>query len=158
MLISSVYYELILLGLLWTFVTPEPWAVVFSMARRLREGGILRKMLGSERGVVEEWLSEFKTLPETRIPSYAGSLHLKKTLVPALYRVIQDPNNELLEPVCHQLFELYRSTEDRLRRFTLQFLPELVWVYLRVTASRDRQSNGCIEALLLGMYNLVLAA
>ncbi|CAL8240925.1 unnamed protein product [Merluccius merluccius] len=111
-------------------------------------------MLGSERGVVEEWLSEFKTLPETRIPSYAGSLHLKKPLVPALYRVIQDPNNELLEPVCHQLFELYRSSEDRLRRFTLQFLPELVWVYLRVTASRDRQSNGCIEALLLGMYNL----
>uniref|UniRef100_G3NSC4 Family with sequence similarity 126 member B n=1 Tax=Gasterosteus aculeatus aculeatus TaxID=481459 RepID=G3NSC4_GASAC len=60
----------------------------------------------------------------------------------------------LLEPVCHQLFELYRSSEDRLRRFTLQFLPELVWVYLRVTASRDRQSNGCIEALLLGIYNL----
>ncbi|KAM8857666.1 hyccin 2 isoform 1-T1 [Synchiropus picturatus] len=112
------------------------------------------KMLGSERGVVEEWLSEFKSLPETHIHSYAGSLHLKKSLVPALYRVIQDPNNELLEPVCHQLFELYRSSEDRLRRFTLQFLPELVWVYLRVTASRDRQSNGCIEALLLGIYNL----
>ncbi|XP_068428098.1 hyccin 2-like isoform X2 [Clinocottus analis] len=111
-------------------------------------------MLSSERGVVEEWLSEFKSLPETRIPSYAGSLHLKKSLVPALYRVIQDPNNELLEPVCHQLFELYRSSEERLRRFTLQFLPELVWVYLRVTASRDRQSNGCIEALLLGIYNL----
>ncbi|KAM9347246.1 hyccin 2 [Symphorus nematophorus] len=111
-------------------------------------------MLGSERGVVEEWLSEFKSLPETHIPNYAGSLHLKKSLVPALYRVIQDPNNELLEPVCHQLFELYRSSEDRLRRFTLQFLPELVWVYLRITASRDRQSNGCIEALLLGIYNL----
>uniref|UniRef100_A0A3P8Q5W2 Family with sequence similarity 126 member B n=1 Tax=Astatotilapia calliptera TaxID=8154 RepID=A0A3P8Q5W2_ASTCA len=95
-----------------------------------------------------------KSLPETHIPSYAGSLHLKKSLVPALYRVIQDPNNELLEPVCHQLFELYRSSEDRLRRFTLQFLPELVWVYLRITASRDRQSNGCIEALLLGIYNL----
>ncbi|XP_056883690.1 hyccin 2-like isoform X1 [Takifugu flavidus] len=111
-------------------------------------------MLGSERGVVEEWLSEFKSLPETHIPSYAGSLHLKKSLVSALYRVIQDPNNELLEPVCHQLFELYRSSENRLRRFTLQFLPELVWVYLRITASRDRQSNGCIEALLLGIYNL----
>ncbi|XP_013872186.1 protein FAM126B isoform X2 [Austrofundulus limnaeus] len=111
-------------------------------------------MLGSERGVVEEWLSEFKSLPETHIPSYAGSLQLKKSLVPALYRVIQDPGNELLEPVCHQLFELYRSSEDRLRRFTLQFLPELMWVYLRLTASRDRQSNGCIEALLLGIYNL----
>lgn len=65
------------------------------------------------------------------------------------------PPIQLMEPVCHQLFELYRSSEDRLRRFTLQFLPELVWVYLRITASRDRQSNGCIEALLLGIYNLV---
>ncbi|XP_030641559.1 protein FAM126B isoform X2 [Chanos chanos] len=111
-------------------------------------------MLGSDQGVVEEWLSEFKTLPENQLSSYAGSLQQKKTLVPALYRVIQDPGNELLEPVCHQLFELYRSSEDRLRRFTLQFLPELVWVYLRLTASRDRQSNGCIEALLLGIYNL----
>uniref|UniRef100_A0A8C7ED15 F126B protein n=1 Tax=Nothoprocta perdicaria TaxID=30464 RepID=A0A8C7ED15_NOTPE len=114
-------------------------------------------MLGSERGVVEEWLSEFKALPETQISSYAATLHRKKTLVPALYKVIQDPNNELLEPVCHQLFELYRSSEVRLKRFTLQFLPELIWVYLRVTASRDRQSNGCIEALLLGIYNLEIA-
>ncbi|XP_053925886.1 hyccin 2 isoform X3 [Cuculus canorus] len=114
-------------------------------------------MLGSERGVVEEWLSEFKALPETQISSYAATLHRKKTLVPSLYKVIQDPNNELLEPVCHQLFELYRSSEVRLKRFTLQFLPELIWVYLHLTASRDRQSNGCIEALLLGIYNLEIA-
>uniref|UniRef100_A0A3B4CEI3 Family with sequence similarity 126 member B n=1 Tax=Pygocentrus nattereri TaxID=42514 RepID=A0A3B4CEI3_PYGNA len=85
---------------------------------------------------------------------YASTLYQKKNLVPALYRVIQDPNSELLEPVCHQLFELYRNSDDRLRRFTLQFLPELVWMYLRLTASRNRQSNGCIEALLLGIYNL----
>uniref|UniRef100_A0A8B9HGR7 Protein FAM126B-like n=1 Tax=Astyanax mexicanus TaxID=7994 RepID=A0A8B9HGR7_ASTMX len=111
-------------------------------------------MLGEGRGVVEEWLSEFKTLPESQFSSYASTLHQKKNLVPALYRVIQDPNSELLEPVCHQLFELYRNSEDRLRRFTLQFLPELVWMYLRLTASRNRQSNGCIEALLLGIYNL----
>ncbi|XP_053135401.1 hyccin 2 isoform X1 [Hemicordylus capensis] len=115
------------------------------------------KMLGSERSVVEEWLSEFKALPETQISNYATTLHQKKTLVPALYKVIQDPNNEFLEPVCHQLFELYRSSEVRLKRFTLQFLPELVWVYLRLTASKDRQSNGCIEALLLGIYNLEIA-
>lgn len=37
----------------------------------------------------------FQSLPETRIPSYADNLHLKKSLVPALYRVIQDPNNEV---------------------------------------------------------------
>ncbi|KAM6463251.1 hyccin 2 isoform 1-T2 [Liasis olivaceus] len=115
------------------------------------------KMLGSERGVVEEWLSEFKALPEMQISNYAATLHRKKILVPALYKVIQDPNNEFLEPVCHQLFELYRSSEVRLKRFTLQFLPELIWVYLRLTVSKDRQSNGCIEALLLGIYNLEIA-
>lgn len=114
-------------------------------------------MLGSERSVVEEWLSEFKALPDTQITNYAATLHRKKSLVPALYKVIQDSNNELLEPVCHQLFELYRSSEVRLKRFTLQFLPELMWVYLRLTVSRDRQSNGCIEALLLGIYNLEIA-
>ncbi|XP_053352529.1 hyccin 2-like isoform X1 [Clarias gariepinus] len=108
----------------------------------------------AEGKVVEEWLSEFKTLPESQFSSYASSLYRKKNLVPALYRIIQDPNSELLEPVCNQLFELYRNTDERLRRFTLQFLPELVWVYLRFTASRERQINGCIEALLLGIYNL----
>ncbi|KAE8580344.1 hypothetical protein XENTR_v10024397 [Xenopus tropicalis] len=114
-------------------------------------------MLGSERGVVEEWLSEYKVLPETQLPAYAATLHRKKTLVSSLYKVIQDPNNELLEPICHQLFELYRSSEVRFKRFTMQFLPELICVYLRLTASRDRQSNGCIEALLLGIYNLEIA-
>ncbi|KAM3917367.1 hyccin 2 isoform 1-T1 [Leptodactylus fuscus] len=114
-------------------------------------------MLGSERGVVEEWLSEYKVLPETQLSAYAATLHRKKSLVSALYKVIQDPNNELLEPICHQLFELYRSSEVRLKRFTMQFLPELISIYLRLTASRDRQSNGCIEALLLGIYNLEIA-
>ncbi|ROI16237.1 Protein FAM126B [Anabarilius grahami] len=112
-------------------------------------------MLCSERGVVEEWLSEFKTLPDEQIRSYSGSLRLKKALVPALYAVIREqPCSELLAPVCHQLFELYRSSEEGLRRFTLQFLPELIWVYLRHSASRERYRNGCVEALLLGIYNL----
>ncbi|XP_027027227.1 protein FAM126B isoform X3 [Tachysurus fulvidraco] len=112
-------------------------------------------MLCLERGVVEEWLSEFKTIPDDLIPGYTCCLRLKKGLVPALYAVIQEqPSSELLAPVCHQLFELYRSTEVGLRRFTLQFLPELIWVYLHHTASRERHRNGCVEALLLGIYNL----
>uniref|UniRef100_A0A663MWZ3 Uncharacterized protein n=1 Tax=Athene cunicularia TaxID=194338 RepID=A0A663MWZ3_ATHCN len=51
-------------------------------------------MLGSERSVMEELLSEFKALPEAQISSYATTLHRKKPLVPTLYKVIQDPNNE----------------------------------------------------------------
>uniref|UniRef100_A0A2I2ZDU5 Hyccin PI4KA lipid kinase complex subunit 2 n=1 Tax=Gorilla gorilla gorilla TaxID=9595 RepID=A0A2I2ZDU5_GORGO len=55
-------------------------------------------MLGTDRCVVEEWLSEFKALPDTQITSYAATLHRKKTLVPALYKVIQDSNNEIQPP------------------------------------------------------------
>ncbi|XP_014104116.1 PREDICTED: hyccin isoform X3 [Pseudopodoces humilis] len=111
-------------------------------------------MLAVDTGVVEEWLSEFKTLPETSISSYATSLKDKTALISSLYRVIQEPQSELLEPVCHQLFEFYRSGDEELLRFTLQFLPELMWCYLAVSVSRDLQSSGCIEALLLGVYNL----
>ncbi|XP_059364940.1 hyccin [Carassius carassius] len=111
-------------------------------------------MLAMDHGVVEEWLSEFKTLPETAVSSYAVSLKDKGSLVPALYKVIRENYSNLLEPVCHQLFEFYRSGEPRLQRFTLQFLPELVWSYLSVTAARDPHCSGCIEALLLGIYNL----
>ncbi|XP_033856541.2 hyccin isoform X2 [Acipenser ruthenus] len=111
-------------------------------------------MLDMDQGVVEEWLSEFKTLPETAIPSYAAGLKDKASLVSALYRVIQEPQSELLEPVCHQLFEFYRSGDVSLQRFTLQFLPEFIWSYLSICTSRDLHSTGCREALLLGIYNL----
>ncbi|KAL0596134.1 Protein FAM126B [Plecturocebus cupreus] len=113
-------------------------------------------MLGSDRCVVEGWLSEFKALPDTQITSYAATLHRKKHLYELsikLFKIqimrysLQDEFEEvqLLEPVCHQLFELYRSSEARLKRFTLQFLQELI------------QINGCIKALLLGIYNLEIA-
>ncbi|XP_043824197.1 hyccin isoform X1 [Dromiciops gliroides] len=111
-------------------------------------------MLTTEKGVVEEWLSEFKTLPETSLSEYARNLKDKSTLVSSLYKVIQEPQSELLEPVCHQLFEFYRSKEKKLLHFTLQFLPELMWCYLTMSATRKRHSTGCVEALLLGVYNL----
>ncbi len=39
---------------------PSLCVFCFSSVLQAAEGGSLRKMLGSERGVVEEWLSEFK--------------------------------------------------------------------------------------------------
>ncbi|XP_056877599.1 hyccin isoform X1 [Takifugu flavidus] len=111
-------------------------------------------MLAMDQGVVEEWLSEFKTLPDSAISSYAASLKDKAALVPALYKVIRENYSDLLEPVCHQLFEFYRSSQPQLQRFVLQFLPELLWSLLSVSAARDPHTSGCIEALLLGIYNL----
>ncbi|XP_034016317.1 hyccin isoform X1 [Thalassophryne amazonica] len=111
-------------------------------------------MLAMDQGVVEEWLSEFKTLPDNVVSTYAASLKDKSALIPALYKVIRENYSDLLEPVCHQLFEFYRSGEPQLQRFTLQFLPELLWSLLSVSAGRDPHTSGCIEALLLGIYNL----
>nr|XP_020462604.1 hyccin isoform X2 [Monopterus albus] len=111
-------------------------------------------MLAMDQGVVEEWLSEFKTLPDSAVSNYAASLKDKGALVPALYKVIRENYSDLLEPVCHQLFEFYRSGEPQLQRFTLQFLPELLWSLLSISAARDPHTSGCIEALLLGIYNL----
>ncbi|XP_033831407.1 hyccin isoform X1 [Periophthalmus magnuspinnatus] len=111
-------------------------------------------MLAMDQGVVEEWLSEYKTLPDSAVSSYAASLKDKGALIPALYKVIRENYSDLLEPVCHQLFEFYRSGEPQLQRFTLQFLPELLWSLLSVSAARDPHTSGCIEALLLGIYNL----
>ncbi|RXM97143.1 Hyccin [Acipenser ruthenus] len=104
--------------------------------------------------VAREKEQQEQTLPETAIPSYAAGLKDKASLVSALYRVIQEPQSELLEPVCHQLFEFYRSGDVSLQRFTLQFLPEFIWSYLSICTSRDLHSTGCREALLLGIYNL----
>uniref|UniRef100_A0A3Q2Y6F7 Hyccin PI4KA lipid kinase complex subunit 1 n=1 Tax=Hippocampus comes TaxID=109280 RepID=A0A3Q2Y6F7_HIPCM len=99
-------------------------------------------------------LPAFQTLPDSAVSAYAALLKDKGALVPALYKVIRENYSELLEPVCHQLFEFYRSGEPQLQRFTLQFLPELLWSLLSVSAARDPHTSGCIEALLLGIYNL----
>ncbi|CAB1320649.1 unnamed protein product [Coregonus sp. 'balchen'] len=59
------------------------------------------------------------TLPDSAVSSYAASLKEKGSLVPALYKVIRENYSDLLEPVCHQLFEFYRSGEPRLQRFEI---------------------------------------
>ena len=89
------------------------WTVVYG---RWDTCGRLRRPLGpttfqlcADCSVVM-LLSSFQTLPETRIPSYAGSLHLKKTLVPALYRVIQDPNNEVTHTCTHPHMHTFLHT------------------------------------------------
>ncbi|XP_049857806.1 hyccin isoform X1 [Schistocerca gregaria] len=60
----------------------------------------------------------------------------------------------LVDPVCSQLFELYRSKQPDLQRFTLQFLPTLIFVYLNSVAHGDKKSCRSVETLLLGLYNL----
>lgn len=61
---------------------------------------------------------------------------------------------QLINPVCNQLFCFYRSGEEDLQRFTLQFLPMLVLLYLENVTHGDRQLYRSVETLLIGIYNL----
>lgn len=60
----------------------------------------------------------------------------------------------MLHSICDQLFSYYRSNEAELKRFTLQFVPTLIYTYLNAVAQGDKKSCRCIETLLLGMYNI----
>jgi hypothetical protein len=46
---------------------------------------------------------------------------------------------QLIDRVCNQLFGFYRSREIELQRFTLQFLPTLIFVYLNSVAHVDKK-------------------
>ncbi|KAK7862737.1 hypothetical protein R5R35_002509 [Gryllus longicercus] len=106
--------------------------------------------------IVQEWLADYNALSPEEVHSFASSLHHNEELVNALYTVLEERNRfqELIDPVCTQLFGFYRSREVELQRFTLQFLPTLVFVYLNSVAHGDKKSCRSVETLLIGLYNL----
>ncbi|KAJ9590630.1 hypothetical protein L9F63_016341, partial [Diploptera punctata] len=106
--------------------------------------------------IVHEWLADYSALSPVEVHSFASSLEHNQEIVTALYNVLEERNKyqELIDPVCNQLFAFYRSREIELQRFTLQFLPTLIFVYLNSVAHGDKKSCRSVETLLVGMYNL----
>lgn len=105
---------------------------------------------------VKYWLAEYAALSSDEFPSYASSVNHHLDLINAIYTVLEDRQkyNELIDPVCTTLFEFYRSSREELKRFTLIFLPTLIYVYLNAVAQGEKKSCRGVEALLLGLYNL----
>ncbi|KTG04207.1 hypothetical protein cypCar_00026479 [Cyprinus carpio] len=116
-------------------------------------------MLAMDQGVVEEWLSEFKTLPETAVSSYAASLKDKGSLVPALYKVIRenysDPSsigslaltegalaNHGLSRVVYSGPHLQRETFTAQNRFEV-----LTFLLLCYNASLSYMSSSSLQSL-----------
>lgn len=56
--------------------------------------------------------------------------------------------------MCNQFFSFYRSNEAKLKSFTLQFVPTLIYTYLNAVAQGDKKSCRSVETLLLGIYNI----
>ncbi|XP_047112408.1 hyccin isoform X5 [Schistocerca piceifrons] len=117
--------------------------------------------LSNKRGramaeTVREWLQDCAGQEPDQLHSFAVSLEHNHSLIAALHSVLEERGRfaDLVDPVCSQLFELYRSKQPDLQRFTLQFLPTLIFVYLNSVAHGDKKSCRSVETLLLGLYNL----
>lgn len=91
--------------------------------------------------VVQDWLSEWSSLDADQVHSFATVLDHNEELISALQTVLEERARfpTLLDPVCDQLFSCYRSREPTLQRFTLQFLPTLMYVYLASVACGDKK-------------------
>lgn len=61
---------------------------------------------------------------------------------------------KLLHPICIQLYNFYRSNENELKCFTLQFIPNFIYLYLNAVATGEKQSFRCVETLVLCAYNI----
>ncbi|XP_074662174.1 hyccin-like isoform X2 [Tubulanus polymorphus] len=111
--------------------------------------------MGSPDARIKEWLAEYKGLSEAEGHTYANTVRHNEDLRQSLYSLFQhDYRHEVLDPVCHQLFEFYRSPEPELRQFTLEYIPALVYSYLLAVSRNNKKNYAGVEALLLGIYNL----
>lgn len=72
-----------------------------------------RQSTASHEQLVRDWLSEFKSLPKPSRSSYAAKIKNRNHLIKSFHFCfvsLNDPNLScLIQPICHQLFEFYKS-------------------------------------------------
>ncbi|XP_039310676.1 hyccin isoform X3 [Solenopsis invicta] len=106
--------------------------------------------------LINEWLADCKDVAPSELHMFARTLVEDNEIVRALYMLLEERTkySELMDEVCNQLYNFYRSREIELQRFTLQFLPTLIYIYLNSAAHGDIKSCRSLETLLIGLYNL----
>ncbi|XP_031778561.1 hyccin isoform X1 [Nasonia vitripennis] len=109
-------------------------------------------------GIINEWLADCAELSTLELATFANTLSQDDEIVQALYLLLEERSkySQLVETVCNQLFNFYRSRETQLQRFSLQFLPTLIYIYLNSVAHGDIKNCRTVETLLVGVYNLEL--
>ncbi|XP_068629700.1 hyccin [Battus philenor] len=118
------------------------------------------------RHLITEWLNEYASLQDNEIKSFAAEHEHNHEIATAIFNLLYSENKDevqsnnkdqeyeqILESVCVQLFSFYRSKEIELQRFTLQFVPTLIFNYLSSVAQCITKNCRCVETLLIGLYN-----
>ncbi|OAD62055.1 Hyccin [Eufriesea mexicana] len=106
--------------------------------------------------LINEWLADCADVSSSELHTFATTLSQDNEIVRALYVLLEERSkySQLVDTVCDQLYNFYRSRETELQRFTLQFLPTLVYIYLNSAAHGDIKNCRSVETLLIGLYNL----
>ncbi|XP_063901568.1 hyccin [Zophobas morio] len=102
--------------------------------------------------LILDWMEEFESLTESEIHTYSSEQEHNHEVMVALYDILTEPyrykGQNLIDGICQQLLDFYRSGEEQLKRFALQYIPTLVFLHL------TDKSYTSIQALLVSLYNL----
>ncbi|KAF7278078.1 PI4KA lipid kinase complex subunit hyccin [Rhynchophorus ferrugineus] len=102
--------------------------------------------------MVFEWMDEFESLTESEIHTYAIEQEHNHEVILALYNILAEPqkykSDNLIDGICQQLLNFYRSGEPELKKFTVQYIPSLVFLHL------TDKSYTAVQTLLVSLYNL----
>lgn len=121
--------------------------------------------------LILEWIEEYDSLTESEIHTYALEQQHNCEVTVALFLLMDDPEKfteevgptaltcqqrlteheffQLIGRVCQQLFGFYRSGEQNLRKFVMQYIPSLVLLHLS-----DTKALPMVTTLLVSLYNL----
>lgn len=110
--------------------------------------------------IISDWISDYSSLQESELRTFAAQHENDFEISKALYTILNEraKYKDLIYPVCNQLCSFYRSSEVELRRFTLQFVPILIYLYLNSVTMGDKKGCRSIETLLICIYNIEVSA
>ncbi|EDW91747.1 hyccin [Drosophila yakuba] len=107
--------------------------------------------------LVRDWLADFQRIRGQ--PSEAEAFVVEHETDPEIAEAIftifneRQRNEALVHDICQQLLAFYRSPEQTLHKFPLQFIPVLLYTYLQSVASGDKKAARGVETLLICIYN-----
>ncbi|KFB51604.1 hypothetical protein ZHAS_00019677 [Anopheles sinensis] len=110
--------------------------------------------------IIADWISDYSSLQDTELRTFAAQHENDFEISKALYTILNERTKykDLIHPICNQLCNFYRSNEAELRRFTLQFVPMLIYLYLNSVALGDKKGCRSIETLLICIYNIEVSS
>ncbi|XP_065324692.1 uncharacterized protein LOC135931483 isoform X2 [Gordionus sp. m RMFG-2023] len=103
---------------------------------------------------------KIESLKKSDLANFACDIHSHDALINDIFYVLNDPRHQEYDPVYHQLYDFYRSEEHKLRLFCVQFIPTLVYTYLKEHSRLkgfDAEIYSKLESFLVSIHNLSLA-